>query len=100
MADYKNMQADEFCRVLDDKDFFLLDTRAFQKEPLPGTDIYIPSSYIQFSLDKLPEDKATKIVVYCDYGVSSLRVCSFLAGQGYTEVYNVVGGANAYFNAI
>lgn len=96
MSDYKNVDAAEFCRLLDGKDFFLLDVRSSKQDHIPGTDAYVPSRDIAECLDKLPSDKSKKIIVYCGHGNSSLRVCKFLVDLGYTNVANLEGGASAY----
>ena len=44
------------------------------------------------TLEKLPEDKNTKIVVYCSLGIRSETVAHKLIEAGYTNIYNLYGG--------
>lgn len=44
------------------------------------------------TLEKLPKDKNTKIVVYCSLGIRSEIVAHKLIEKGYTNVYNLYGG--------
>jgi rhodanese-related sulfurtransferase len=44
------------------------------------------------TLSKLPENKDTKIVVYCSLGIRSEVVADKLINAGYTNVYNLYGG--------
>lgn len=55
---------------------------------------HIPMAGIPAALPSLPS--ASPIVVYCQHGVRSMRVASFLASQGCTEVYNLSGGIVAW----
>ena len=47
---------------------------------------------IDETLAELPEDKNTKIVVYCSLGVRSEVVAHKLIKKGYTNVFNLYGG--------
>ena len=47
---------------------------------------------IQKTIEKLPKDKSTKIVVYCTLGIRSEIVANKLIKEGYTNVYNLYGG--------
>jgi len=47
---------------------------------------------IQKTVEKLPKDKMTKIVVYCSLGIRSEIVAHKLIKEGYTNVYNLYGG--------
>lgn len=47
---------------------------------------------IQKTVEKLPKDKSTKIVVYCSLGIRSEIVAHKLIKESYTNVYNLYGG--------
>lgn len=51
-------------------------------------------------LDALPatvaEDKASHIVVFCHHGGRSAQVVGWLRQQGWTNVFNMDGGIDAY----
>ncbi|APZ48102.1 rhodanese [Polaribacter reichenbachii] len=51
------------------------------------------------TINKLPEDKNTKIVVYCSLGIRSEIVAHQLIKAGYTNVYNLYGGIFEWKNA-
>ena len=53
------------------------------------------------ALDKLPErykelDPAAKVVIYCQVGGRSANAAQFLASQGFSQVFNLQGGINAW----
>ena len=56
--------------------------------------IHIPMGSLPASLDQLPSDAA--IAVLCHHGVRSQRVAYYLISQGYSQVYNVAGGIDAW----
>jgi rhodanese-related sulfurtransferase len=61
-------------------------------EPVSGAeplDFANQSKYMQ-----LPKD--TRIVFLCQKGVTSLDAAAYFAGHGYTQVYSVRGGAEAW----
>ena len=85
--------------------FVLLDVR----EPIElryatlGEDVVtaVPLSEIaQHRLEALPEkitaDKTAEIVVMCHHGNRSAQVTAWLQQQGWTNVYNLDGGIDAY----
>jgi len=39
------------------------------------------------------------ILVYCGSGVRSAQACEILVDNGFTQVYNMLGGLNAWINA-
>ena len=61
-----------------------------------GTDVSIPFREIADHLDQLPADKDAPVALYCRSGPMSVRAATTLAGLGYTRVYSLVGGFNAW----
>lgn len=59
--------------------------------------VNFPLDNLQNSLSKL--DKKKPIFVICQSGMRSMRGASILASAGFTEVYNVAGGTNAWISA-
>lgn len=95
-ASYIDITAGELKNMLENKDFFLVDVHIPEQEHIPGTDALIPFNDISNNLNKLPEDKNAKIVVYCRSGHMSVEASQKLAEFGYTNVYNVLGGKKAF----
>jgi rhodanese-related sulfurtransferase len=81
----------------------LLDTREekeFKVSHLRGAiSVGYDNFKIQETLQKLPKDKATKIVVYCSLGIRSETIAYKLIQEGYTNVYNLYGGIFEWKNA-
>ena len=63
---------------------------------IAGTDVSIVFNQITDHLDQLPADKNAAVVLYCRSGPMSVRAATALAGLGYTRVYSLVGGFNAW----
>jgi len=91
-SNYKNMTVDELNQQLKSKDFALVDVHIPEQKHINGTDAFIPYDDIENQLDKLPQGKEAKIVLYCKTGRMSQIAAEKLAERGYTNVYNVVGG--------
>ena len=96
---FQVLKPSELQGMLDDKDFFLLDVHIPEQEHIPGTDAFIDYEALAENQDQLPEDKDAKIVVYCRSGSMSRAAVSDLAELGYTNIYDLEGGINA-FNAL
>lgn len=54
----------------------------------------IPMGRIPGALDSL--DPATPTVVLCHHGMRSMQVARFLAAQGFSQVFNLQGGIDAW----
>ena len=63
---------------------------------IAGTDVSIPFNEIADHLDQLPTDKDAPVALYCRSGPMSVRAATTLAGLGYTKVYTLAGGFNAW----
>lgn len=46
------------------------------------------------------EDKEAEIVVFCHHGNRSAQVAAWLQQQGWTNVYNMAGGIDAYASVV
>ena len=59
---------------------------------------HIPMGQIPARLPEL--DSQAEIVVVCHHGIRSLQVAHFLAQHGFTSVYNLRGGVDAWAREI
>ena len=64
---------------------------------LPGS-THIPMGQIPDRLSEL--DPARETVVVCHHGVRSRRVIGFLEPRGFTQLYNLTGGVDAWAREI
>jgi len=81
------------------KDFTLVDVHIPEQVHVPGTDAFIPFNEIDQRINELPQDRNAKIVLYCRSGSMSQTAAKTLIEMGYTNVYNLVGGLNAWLAA-
>jgi rhodanese-related sulfurtransferase len=100
IAGYTGVNTDEATRLFND-DAFLLDVRSAgeYKDGYIGNATNISSTEIGSKLGQLPKDKETPILVYCLSGARSARAAGMIAKNGYTHVYNLSGGINAWKSA-
>ncbi|MBU2213026.1 rhodanese-like domain-containing protein, partial [Patescibacteria group bacterium] len=92
---YHSITPKELSIVLAQQNAVLVDVHIPEQEHLPKTDLFIPYNAIGDNLNKLP-GKEAPIVLYCRSGGMSRAAAYILAEHGYTNVYDLVGGKNAY----
>ncbi|MCA9343138.1 DUF1573 domain-containing protein [Candidatus Nomurabacteria bacterium] len=86
----------KFAQLAQETNAFIVDVHTPEQTHIPGTDAVIAYDQIQENIAKLPEDKSTPILVYCRSGSMSERASKEIAKLGYTHVYDLEGGTNAY----
>jgi rhodanese-related sulfurtransferase len=86
----------EFAELAKNEDVFILDVHTPEQNHIPGTDAFIPDNQIAENAEQLPDDKSTPILVYCRSGNMSASAAEEIAKLGYSKVYNLDGGTNAY----
>jgi len=94
--DINSVDAIEFFQLAQNEDAFILDVHVPEQEHIPGTDAFIPYSEISENLNRLPEDKSTQVLVYCQSGSMSREAALKLQELGYINVVDLAGGLNAY----
>jgi len=92
----KDIGVSDLAAMLKQKDFTLIDVHIPEQVHVPDTDAFIPFNEIDARLSELPQDKNAKIVLYCRSGTMSQIAAKTLIAKGYTNIYNLVGGMNAW----
>lgn len=92
----KLVSSQEFASLASNPEAFVVDVHTPQQTHIPGTDAFIPFDQITQNTDQLPADKSTPILVYCRSGSMSSRASKEISQLGYTNVYDLKGGTNAY----
>lgn len=93
---FKNISPQELDKILATRNPFLVDVHIPEQKHLEGTDLVTPYNTIKENLNKFPKDKNAEIIVYCRSGNMSVEASNALLDAGYTHVYNLEGGINAY----
>lgn len=97
---YWNISVAELQGMLSSADKpLLVNTHIPYQGDIAGTDISIAFNEIAEHLDLLPSDKDAPVVLYCRGGPMSVRAATTLAGLGYTRIYSLEGGFNAWSRA-
>ena len=77
------------------KDFALIDVRETWEHELKNIGGQnIPMGNIVKNISKIPKDKP--VVLYCEKGIRSVIAIQRLEGNGFTGLYNLSGGINAF----
>jgi len=92
----KLVSPQEFATLAKEKNAFMIDVHTPEQTHIPGTNAVIPFDKISENVDKLPVDKSTPILIYCRSGSMSDRASEEIAELGYSNVYDLEGGTNAY----
>jgi len=96
---YLNVSVDQFVEMLDNKNFILINTHIPYEGEIPGTDLLIPFDAIEQHQTKLPDDRTTRIVVYCKAGPMGDIAAEKLVQMGYTHVIHFKDGMNGWEKA-
>lgn len=96
---FTRVSPDELQVMLEVKNFPLVNTHIPFEGDIPGTDLSIPYNEIDQNLGLLPSDKDARIVLYCRTGRMSTEAAGTLVGLGYTDVWELAGGMEAWQEA-
>ena len=92
---YVDITVEQIHRLLPQKDFTLVNVHIPYEGELPETDLFIPFDEIAQHQADLPA-KDAPIVLYCRSGNMSTQAAKTLVELGYSRVYEVDGGFNAW----
>ena len=96
---YENIYIDQFVKMMDHKDFILINVHVPYYAEIPHTDLFVPYDATEQHTNDLPKDKHAKIVVYCMMGPMGDIAAEKLVSMGYTRVSNFQGGMMAWSQA-
>jgi rhodanese-related sulfurtransferase len=96
---YTDVSIDELQVMLENKDFLFINVHIPFEGNIPATDLSIPFDEIDQSLEQLPTNKDAKILLYCRSDRMSRIAAERLVELGYTNIWNLDGGFNAWENA-
>ncbi len=92
---YVDISVDQLATMLQSKDFTFVNVHIPYEGEIAQTDLFIAFDQISDHLDQLP-GKDEPIVLYCRSGRMSTDAAKVLADLGYTNVFEVDGGFNAW----
>ncbi len=96
---YQNISIGRFVEMMKHKDFVLIDVHIPYTGEIPETDLLIPFNDIKQHKNELPDDKNTKIVVYCMSGPMGYVAAEQLVRMGYRQVIHFQGGMVSWINS-
>ena len=95
---YKNISVDQFIKMMDHKNFILINVHVPYRGEIADTDLLLPFHAIDQNKETLPNDKNAKIVVYCMSGPMGYIAAEKLVATGYRQVIHFQGGMAAWKN--
>ena len=98
-ATYQVLTPEQLARMLTAKDFVLINVHIPHSGDIDGTDLFIPYNELDRNLSRLPADKGSKIVLYCQSGHMSSIAAGELVRRGYRNVAHLDGGMTAWQTA-
>ena len=98
-ACFQMIRVDELAQALKDKDFLFVNVHIPVEGNIPGTDLNIAYDKIEKQIGKFPADKNSIIILYCKSGSMGTTAAQALVSLGYTNVFNLEGGYDAWEKA-
>ena len=98
--DYLNMISPQALhQVTEEGDIFLVDVHIPEQHHIKGTDLFAPFYKIEKYINKFPKNKEAPIYIYCKSGPMGNAAARSLFKTGYTNLYNLEGGAENWIKA-
>ncbi len=97
---FKNINAEEFFSLRNEKEAFVLDVRTEDEQTegvIPGYTM-INVMCVEFSEQVNELDKSKIYLIYCRSGARSKLACATMARMGFENLYNLRGGIIAWNN--
>ncbi len=92
---YRVVTAEQLADALPNQDFTLVNVHVPDQGSLPATDYSIPFNELEAFVAAMP-DTAAPIVIYCQSGGMSSQMAPALIELGYTNLFELNGGFNAW----
>ena len=96
---YVDITPDQLVAMLKNKDFLFINVHIPYAGEIEQTDLFLPYDQAAQQIDQLPADKNAKIVVYCRSDRMSRISVEAWVKAGYTNLYNLDGGFEAWEEA-
>lgn len=96
---YRVISVRELQTMLESKDFTMVNVHTPWQGDISDTDLRLAYDQIEQNLGQLPQEKESKIVVYCLTSGMAKKAVSTLLGQGYTNLWMLEGGTTAWEEA-
>jgi rhodanese-related sulfurtransferase len=93
---YGDISVDQFEKLMDQKDFTLINVHIPYQGEIDNTDVLIPFNSMEQNKNILPRNKDAKIVVYCMGDHMSYIASEELIKMGYSKVSRLKGGMLAW----
>lgn len=93
---YTDVRPAALAAMLKAKDFVFVNVHVPYEGEIAETDLFLPYDQVDARLAELPADKDARIVLYCRSGSMSTIAARALVTAGYTDVWNLEGGMNAW----
>lgn len=95
---FTRVSPEELNRAMGEQNLVLVNTHIPYAGDLPGTDLSVPYDEIDENLDRLP-GRDERIVLYCEGGPMSDEAARTLVSLGYSNVWDLDGGMDAWQRA-
>ena len=93
---YTDVSVKGLTSMLETKDFVFVNVHIPYAGEIEQTDDFVPFDQIEQNLSSFPADRDAKIVLYCRSGGMSAISSAEMVRLGYTNVWNLDGGMNAW----